>query len=41
MNRHLSTHVNYIYVFNGPFGQQAIHGTSGMSYVSPWVTYEF
>jgi Alginate export len=41
VNRHLSTHVNYIYVFNGPFGQQAIHGTSGMSYVSPWVTYEF
>ena len=41
VNRHLSTHLNYIYVFNGPFGQQAIHGTSGMSYVSPWVTYEF
>jgi hypothetical protein len=41
VNRHLSIHVNYIYVFNGPFGQQAIHGTSGMSYVSPWATYEF
>jgi Alginate export len=41
VNRHLSAHVNYIYVFNGPFGQQAIHGTSGMSYVSPWLTYEF
>jgi alginate export protein len=41
MNRHLSAHVNYIYVFNGPFGQQAIHGTSSMSYVSPWLTYEF
>jgi hypothetical protein len=41
VNRHLSTHLNYISVFNGPFGLQAIHGTSGMSYVSPWVTYEF
>jgi hypothetical protein len=41
VNRHLSAHVNYIYVFNGPFGQQEIHGTSGMSYVSPWITYEF
>jgi hypothetical protein len=41
VNRHLSAHVNYIYVFNGPFGQQAIHGTSSMSYVSPWLTYEF
>jgi hypothetical protein len=41
LNRHLSAHVNYIYVFNGPFGQQAIHGTSSMSYVSPWLTCEF
>jgi hypothetical protein len=41
MNRHLSAHVDYIYVFNGPFGQQATHGTSGMSYVSPSLTYEF
>jgi hypothetical protein len=40
-SRHLSVHLNYIYVFNGPFGQAAIHGTSSMSYVSPWVTYEF
>jgi hypothetical protein len=40
-SRHLSCHVNYIYVFNGPFGEQAIHGTSGMSYVAPWITYEF
>jgi hypothetical protein len=41
VNRHLSVHVNYIYVFNGPFERQAIHGTPSMSYVSPWVTYEF
>ena len=41
VTRHLSGHINYIYVFNGPFGEQAIHGTSSMSYVSPWVTYEF
>ena len=41
VNRHLSAHVNYIYVFNGPFGQQAIHGASSMSYVSPWLTCEF
>jgi hypothetical protein len=41
VNRHLSAHLNCIYVFNGPFGQQSIHGTSGMSYLSPWVIYEF
>jgi len=41
VDRHFSVHANYIYVFNGPFGQQAIHGTSGMSYVSPWVSYRF
>lgn len=41
LNRHLSAHVNYIFVFNGPFEQQAVHGTSSMSFVSPWVTYEF
>jgi hypothetical protein len=39
--RHLSCHVNYIHVFNGSFGEQAIHGTSGMSYIAPWFTYEF
>lgn len=38
---HLSLHVNYIYVFNGPFGREAAHGDSGMSFVSPWVTYRF
>ncbi|HXW16431.1 MAG TPA: alginate export family protein [Terriglobia bacterium] len=41
VNRHLSVHINYIYVFNGPFGEQAIRGTPSMSYVSPWLTYEF
>ena len=41
VDRHFSVHANYIYVFNGPFGPQAIHGTSGMSYVSPWVSYRF
>jgi Alginate export len=41
VTRHISCHVNYIYVFNGPFGEQAAHGTSGMSYVAPWITYEF
>ncbi len=41
VERHFSVHANYIYVFNGPFGQQAVHGTSGMSYASPWVSYRF
>jgi hypothetical protein len=41
VDRHLSLHANYIYVFNGPFGQQAAHGDSGMSYVSPWAVYRF
>jgi Alginate export len=41
VDRHWSVHVNYIYVFNGPFGLQAIHGTPGMSYVSPWASYRF
>lgn len=28
MTRHLSTHVNYIYVFNGSFEQQSNHATA-------------
>jgi hypothetical protein len=41
LTRHLSAHVNYIYVFNGQFEQRSDHATSRMSYVSPWVTYRF
>jgi hypothetical protein len=41
MTRHLSTHVNYIYVFNGSFEEQSIHATTSMSYISSWVTYRF
>ena len=41
MTRHLSTHVNYIYVFNGSFEEQSIHATTSMSYISPWITYRF
>jgi hypothetical protein len=41
MTRHLSTHVNYIYVFNASFEEQSIHATTSMSYISPWVTYRF
>jgi hypothetical protein len=41
VDRHFSLHANYLYVFNGPFGRQAVHGDSGMSYVSPWAVYRF
>ena len=41
ITRHLSTHVNYIYVFNASFEEQSIHATTSMSYISPWVTYRF
>jgi hypothetical protein len=41
MTRHLSTHVNYIYVFNASFEEQSIHATTSMSYISPWITYRF
>jgi len=41
LTRHLSAHVNYIYVFNGEFEQRSDRATSRMSYVSPWLTYRF
>ena len=41
MTRHLSTHVNYMYVFNASFEEQSVHATTSMSYISPWVTYRF
>jgi hypothetical protein len=41
MTRHLSTHVNYIYVFNASFEEQSSHATTSMSYISPWLTYRF
>jgi hypothetical protein len=41
LTRHLSAHANYIYVFNGRFEEKSVHGTSTMSFVSPWVTYRF
>jgi len=41
MSRHLSAHVNYIYVFNGHFEEMSVHGTPTMSFISPWVTYRF
>jgi len=41
LTRHLSAHVNYIYVFNGQFEQRSDHATPTMSYVSPWLTYRF
>jgi hypothetical protein len=41
LTRHLSAHVNYIYVFNGRFEERSVHATPTMSYVSPWVTYRF
>ena len=41
LTRHLSAHVNYIYVFNGQFEQRSANATSRMSYVSPWLTYRF
>lgn len=39
--RHLSAHVNYIYVFNAQFEEQSVHGTKNMSFISPWITYRF
>jgi alginate export protein len=41
ITRHLSAHVNYIYVFNATFEEQSVHGTTGMSFISPWVVYRF
>jgi hypothetical protein len=41
MTRHLSTHVNYIYVFNARFEEESVHATTSMSYISPWLTYRF
>ena len=41
VTRHLSAHVSYIYVFNATFEEQSVHGTTSMSYVSPWLTYRF
>jgi hypothetical protein len=41
VTRHLSAHVNYIYVFNARFEEQSVHGTKSMSFVSPWVMYRF
>lgn len=41
ITRHLSAHVNYIYVFNAAFEEQAVHGTKSMSFISPWMTYRF
>ena len=41
LTRHLSAHVNYIYVFNGRFEERSDHATPTMSYVSPWLTYRF
>jgi hypothetical protein len=41
LTRHLSAHVNYIFVFNAKFEEQSVHGTPNMSFVSPWLTYRF
>src|SRR5215472_5463366 len=41
VTRHLSAHVNYIYVFNAQFEEQSVHGTTSMSFVSLWLTYRF
>jgi len=41
VTRHLSAHLNYIYVFNARFEEQSVHGTHSMSFVSPWITYRF
>jgi len=41
ITRHLSVHVNYIYVFNAQFEEQSVHGTKSMSFISPWITYRF
>lgn len=40
-SRHLSSHVNYIHVFNGEFEQASVHGTATMSFISTWLTYRF
>jgi hypothetical protein len=41
LSRHLSSHINYIYVFNGEFEQASVHGTPAMSFISTWLTYRF
>ena len=41
LTRHLSAHVNYIFVFNARFEEQSVHGTPNMSFISPWLTYRF
>jgi hypothetical protein len=41
VTRHLSAHLNYIFVFNARFEEQSVHGTKSMSYMSPWITYRF
>jgi hypothetical protein len=41
VTRRLSLHLNYIRVFNGPFERASVHGTSTLSYVSPWLVYRF
>ncbi len=41
ITRHLSAHVNYIYVFNARFEEESVHATHNMSYISPWVVYRF
>jgi hypothetical protein len=41
VTRHLSAHVTFIYVFNGPFEKESVHGTPTMSFVTPWITYRF
>ncbi|MBV9180826.1 MAG: alginate export family protein [Acidobacteria bacterium] len=41
VTRHVSLDVNYIYVFNAHFEEQSVHGTSNMSYISPWLTFRF
>jgi len=41
LTRHLSVHVNYIYVFNGRFEERSDHATPTMNCVSPWLTYRF
>jgi hypothetical protein len=38
---HLSAHLNYIFVFNARFEELSVHGTSTMSFISPWLTYRF
>jgi hypothetical protein len=41
LTRHLSAHVNYIFVFNAEFEQRSVHGTPTMTYVTSWITYRF